>query len=83
MGQGTAGPTVQPDAEPVRSQGDVQVSRRPYVGKRLLDLLLSGLALLVVGPLILLPVMLILRFTGEHHVWYFQERLGLGGERFR
>ncbi|MFP4145789.1 MAG: sugar transferase [Phycisphaeraceae bacterium] len=49
----------------------------------MLDLLLSGLALLVVGPLILLPVMLILRFTGEHHVWYFQERLGLGGERFR
>lgn len=44
---------------------------------------MSGLALLVVGPLILLPVMLILRFTGEHHVWYFQERLGLGGERFR
>jgi lipopolysaccharide/colanic/teichoic acid biosynthesis glycosyltransferase len=31
----------------------------------------------------LLVVMLILRFTGEGEVWYFQERVGLNGKLFR
>jgi lipopolysaccharide/colanic/teichoic acid biosynthesis glycosyltransferase len=49
--------------------------------QRSLDLLLSGLALLVLSPL-LLPVMLALRFTGEGEVFYVQKRVGRGGQPF-
>jgi lipopolysaccharide/colanic/teichoic acid biosynthesis glycosyltransferase len=49
--------------------------------QRLLDILLSSLALLVLSPL-LLPVMLILRFTGEGEIFFVQQRVGLGGQPF-
>ena len=49
--------------------------------KRVLDVVLSFLALLVLAPL-LLPVVVILRFTGEGEVFYVQERAGLGGTSF-
>ncbi|MBZ4185602.1 sugar transferase [Thermomonas sp. RSS23] len=49
--------------------------------QRLLDILLSGLALLVLSPL-LLPVMLILRLTGEGEVFFIQQRIGRGGQPF-
>ena len=49
--------------------------------KRLMDVALSGLALLVLSPL-LIPVCLGLLLTGEHHVFYFQERIGKGNRRF-
>jgi lipopolysaccharide/colanic/teichoic acid biosynthesis glycosyltransferase len=52
------------------------------VTKRLLDILLSGVALAVFAiPLLL--IMLVLRFTGEGDVWFFQERVGLDGRRFK
>ena len=46
---------------------------------RLLDILFSFTALLVLLPL-LLPVVLVLRFTGEGEVFYLQERVGRGRE---
>jgi lipopolysaccharide/colanic/teichoic acid biosynthesis glycosyltransferase len=49
--------------------------------KRLLDIVLSFLALVVLAPF-LLPVVIILRFTGEGEVFYIQERAGLGGNSF-
>lgn len=49
--------------------------------QRLLDILLSGLALLVLSPL-LLPIILILRLTGEGEVFYTQQRIGRGGKPF-
>ena len=49
--------------------------------KRFLDVLLSFLALLVLAPF-LLPVVVILRFTGEGEVFYIQERAGRGGNSF-
>ena len=49
--------------------------------QRLFDILFSGLALLVLSPL-LLPIMLVLRLTGEGEVFYVQERLGRGGRPF-
>ena len=48
---------------------------------RLFDILFSGIALILLTPL-LLPIMLILRFTGEGEVFYLQERVGKNGERF-
>lgn len=49
--------------------------------QRLLDIVFSGLALLVLLPL-LLPVMLVLRLSGEGEVFYVQERIGWGGKSF-
>ncbi len=49
--------------------------------QRFLDIVFSGLALLVLAPL-LLPVMLVLRLTGEGEVFFIQQRVGLGGTPF-
>ena len=50
--------------------------------ERFFDIILSGLALLVLSPL-LVPLVLILRFSGEGEVFFFQKRIGKGGEEFR
>ena len=49
--------------------------------QRLLDVLLSGLALLVLSPL-LVPVAIALRMTGEGEVFFIQQRVGRGGQPF-
>lgn len=50
--------------------------------KRIFDFLMSLLALLVLSPL-LIPVIIGLLLTGEHYVFYFQERIGKGGKPFK
>lgn len=50
--------------------------------KRLIDIVVSGFALLVLAVPLLL-IMLLLRLTGEGKVWYLQERVGKGGRRFK
>lgn len=52
-----------------------------FLVKRLMDITLSGFALLVLSPL-LVPVCIALLLTGEHHVFYFQERIGLHNKKF-
>ena len=49
--------------------------------QRLLDILLSGLALLVLSPL-LVPVAIALRLSGEGEVFFIQQRVGRGGRPF-
>ena len=49
--------------------------------QRVLDVLLSALALLVVSPLLLL-VAIVLRLTGEGEVFYLQSRVGRDGRMF-
>jgi lipopolysaccharide/colanic/teichoic acid biosynthesis glycosyltransferase len=49
--------------------------------QRLLDIVFSGLALLVLAPL-LLPVAVALRLTGEGEVFFRQGRIGRGGAEF-
>jgi len=50
--------------------------------KRLVDIVLSSIALLIfAAPLGI--IMLILRCSGEGDVWFFQERVGLHGKRFK
>ena len=51
------------------------------VVKRLMDIVLSGLALLVLAPL-LIPVCIGLLLTGEHHVFYLQNRIGFHNRKF-
>jgi len=49
--------------------------------KRTFDFVVALLAVLLLSPL-LLPVMVILRLTGEGEVFYLQERIGRGGKPF-
>ena len=48
---------------------------------RFFDLFFSGLALILLIP-VFLPIMLILRFTGEGEVFYRQDRVGQNGITF-
>ena len=50
--------------------------------KRLLDLVISLVALIVLSPLFIL-IIIILRFTAEGEVFYFQERIGINNSRFQ
>lgn len=49
--------------------------------KRLFDIVVSGAALFFLSPL-LIPVVLVLRFTGEGEVFYTQSRVGRDGRLF-
>ena len=49
---------------------------------RVFDRLLSFLALLILFPF-LLPIMVCLKLTGEHDIFYLQKRVGRGGKDFR
>ena len=49
--------------------------------KRFMDITLAALALLVLSPL-LIPVCVGLLLTGEHYVFYFQERIGRHNKKF-
>ena len=50
--------------------------------QRFFDMLLSGLALLVLAPLLLVIAML-LRLTGEGEIFFLQERVGKAGKPFK
>lgn len=50
--------------------------------QRLFDIFFSGCALLVLSPL-LVPIAIVLRFTGEGEIFFCQERIGRGGRRFQ
>ena len=50
--------------------------------QRVFDIFFSGIALILLLP-ILLPLMFILRVTGEGEIFFLQNRVGLGGRYFR
>ena len=52
------------------------------LSKRLLDVLVSLIALTILLPLFI-PIIIILRFTAEGEIFYFQERIGLNNSRFQ
>ncbi len=47
-----------------------------------MDIILSGLAIVFLSPL-LVPVVIALLLTGEHYVFYFQERIGFKNKKFK
>jgi len=49
--------------------------------KRLFDLVSSGILIIVVSPL-LIPLMILLRLTGEGKIFYVQQRIGKGQKLF-
>ncbi len=52
-----------------------------HIFKRLIDLLLTFIALIILSPL-LIPICIGLLITGEHYIFYFQKRVGYKNERF-
>ena len=49
--------------------------------KRLTDILLAGLALIILSPILLIAIILLL-ITGEHEVFYYQKRIGYKNKPF-
>ena len=49
--------------------------------QRILDLLFAGLAIFVLSP-VLIPVIILLRLSGEGEVFFAQQRVGKNGELF-
>ena len=49
--------------------------------KRIFDILSSGIAIIILSPL-LVPIIIGLKFTGEGHIWYRQERIGYKNKPF-
>jgi len=50
--------------------------------KRLLDIVISLIVLIILLP-VFIPIIIILRFTAEGEVLYFQERIGINNSRFQ
>ena len=50
--------------------------------KRFLDIILSGIAIIILSPL-LVPVMIVLKCTGEHYIFYGQDRIGYRNRHFK
>ena len=50
--------------------------------KRLIDISLSLIALIILSPL-MIPVCIGLLLTGEHYIFYFQQRIGYKNRYFK
>ena len=50
--------------------------------KRLLDIVVSALSIIIFLPLFI-PVVIILRFSAEGEIFYFQERYGINNSKFK
>ena len=50
--------------------------------KRFFDIILSGIAIIILSPL-LVPVIVILKCTGEHDIFYGQDRIGYKNMHFK
>jgi lipopolysaccharide/colanic/teichoic acid biosynthesis glycosyltransferase len=50
--------------------------------KRIIDFILSLITILVLVPF-MIPVMIILKLTGEHYIFYYQPRIGREGKEFK
>jgi lipopolysaccharide/colanic/teichoic acid biosynthesis glycosyltransferase len=51
------------------------------ITKRIIDIIIAGIALILLSP-ILIPSIIILLFTGEKEVFYFQKRVGYKNRLF-
>jgi lipopolysaccharide/colanic/teichoic acid biosynthesis glycosyltransferase len=51
------------------------------IAKRFIDILIATIALILLSP-VLIPVIIILKLTGEHEVFYFQQRIGYRNKPF-
>src|SRR5262249_51068241 len=79
---GTAVQLRHVDDLPVVEYNTWDVSRSTLLLKRIIDMSISGVALIVTAPLFFL-IMLAIRLSGPGPVFYVQTRVGLGGRGFR
>ena len=49
--------------------------------QRIFDIVFSSIALLSLSPIVL-PLIIVLRITGEGEIFFLQERIGRGGRSF-
>ena len=49
--------------------------------QRIIDIFLSAIGLIFISP-ILVPIIIVLRFSGEGEIFYLQPRVGLNGSVF-
>ena len=49
---------------------------------RFFDILFSGIAIIILLPF-MIPIMIGLKLTGEHDIFYGQTRIGKGGKEFK
>jgi len=49
---------------------------------RFFDILFSAIAIIVCFPF-MIPIMICLKLTGEHYIFYIQQRVGKGGKEFK
>lgn len=49
--------------------------------KRIFDILSATIAIVILSPF-LIPVIIVLKFTGEGYIFYSQKRVGMGGSHF-
>ncbi|MDE2058514.1 MAG: undecaprenyl-phosphate glucose phosphotransferase [candidate division NC10 bacterium] len=70
------------DGLPLISLQDSPTYGWSLVGKRVMDIALSSVALLITGPLLLL-LAAVIKFTSSGPVLYRQERMGLDGRTFQ
>ena len=49
--------------------------------KKVIDFIIAFIALIIMSP-ILIPIIILLLLTGEHYIFYFQERVGYNNSRF-
>ena len=53
----------------------------PFI-KRLLDIIISLIAIVLIFPF-MLPIVILLLLTGEHYVFYLQDRIGYKNKKFK
>jgi len=68
--------------QPFFELGSPVLKARALISKRIVDVLLSGVLLIVLSPILLL-IALAVRLDSSGSPLFFQERAGLGGKRFR
>jgi exopolysaccharide biosynthesis polyprenyl glycosylphosphotransferase len=68
--------------QPFFELGSPVLKARALISKRIVDVVVSAILLLVVSPL-LLAIMIAIRLDSPGSPFFFQERAGLGGRRFR
>lgn len=49
--------------------------------KRLIDIIIAGLALIILSPILVISIIILL-FTGEHEIFYYQKRVGYKNKIF-
>ncbi len=67
---------------PIMTFESVSDKHQQLIIKRLLDIVLSGIGLLILSPVFLITTLLV-KFTSEGPVYFVQERCSLNGRRFK